>query len=776
MEPSEAPSLMLQAEKALPQPIHPRLISYCPTMDLVAVVSQEETLDVYRFNGQRAFGLKRKSFESKVDSICWKFNGQHIAIAWDDGSVDIVSSETGKTVKQVRREAASFAADDESTPRISSLAWGVNFIDVDAVKERTGSNSARSPSESPRDQDPFETTEEWDQKRQEITLDDFLERQPDLSKLGISPDLPDQIALTDVQDALPKLSVIPAPPANPFQMMSKAKSTDAFSTQQSVDAIFHSQHLRDSNAVDVLLIGCDNGAVSPTIYDSLEIGGMRNLLQYLQASFRTIISYFHNARDLPSRFMRNISETLSEKGEGDLVSNLYHLAVSGDCPPTIKEWLVDELAENGHKRWDQAASQGYTKILEMTHENVIPALDRTSIVVSMLRGLARYTGSSAIINVPPEELSNILDTIRCLRLLAHNVLVYAAEERRQFTAFSRWLRHEIDTQASDPSSQTAEEAADRDPGIDHSLLLAYIPGALTKSKLAPFLRRQQDIINPRPELLAYDRVKHSMNGHREDQPILEGSLCIWTLQEILQGQCRELFAQITAWQAANSSLSFGIVLEECKLSEARDMRMVFEQLENCSDISTYSAFVPENTRSEVRLHRIVHSDVFDGIDNAVRSMQAVTIQFQSCEIQDLKFVDDDAFMILLRKDDASYLLSFPYSALSTEQAPSTLHHSQNAADSHHAASSALPQGRPQSDDAREIWSLDIPEAWAPFVKHVFPASERFTPIKIDVNGRKDRRVVCVLGDDLKHYKIYDLDYDSGKEGEADTTVDTIMSG
>lgn len=77
MEPSEAPSLMLQAEKALPQPIHPRLISYCPTMDLVAVVSQEETLDVYRFNGQRAFGLKRKSFESKVDSICWKFNGKH---------------------------------------------------------------------------------------------------------------------------------------------------------------------------------------------------------------------------------------------------------------------------------------------------------------------------------------------------------------------------------------------------------------------------------------------------------------------------------------------------------------------------------------------------------------------------------------------------------------------------------------------------------------------------------------------------------------------------
>ncbi|KKY15854.1 putative anaphase-promoting complex component cut20 [Diplodia seriata] len=420
MEPPEAPSLMLQAEKALPQPVRPRLISYCPTMDLVAVITQEETLDVYRLNGQRAFGLKRKTLESKVDSMCWKFNGQHIAVAWDDGSVDIVSSETGKTVKQVRREAVGFAADDESPPRISSLAWGVNFIDVAAVKERTGVRTARLGHSSAKFDGVFDTTEEWDQKKEEVTLDDFLERQPDLAKLGLSPDLPDQIALIDVQDALPKLPLIPAPPANPFQMMAKAKATDAFSSQQSIDAIFHSQHMRDSNA--------------------------------------------------------------------------------------------------GHKRWDQAASQGYTKVLEITHENIIPALDRTSIV----------------------------------------------------------------------------------------------------------------------------------------------------------------------------------------------------ELEDSCDISTYLVLVPQEAKSEVRLHRIVHCDVFNSITNSVRSMQAVTVKFKGCEIVDIKFVDDSTFMALLRRDV--------------------------------------------------------------FVKHVFPSSERFTPVKIDINGRKDRRVVCVLGNDLKHYKVYDLDYDIEKEGEGDTTVDTIMSG
>jgi len=75
MVPSETPALLLQAEKVLPSIIRPHLIACCPTMDLVAVVTQEEQLDVYRFGGQRAFGLKRRSPGASIDTICWKFNG-----------------------------------------------------------------------------------------------------------------------------------------------------------------------------------------------------------------------------------------------------------------------------------------------------------------------------------------------------------------------------------------------------------------------------------------------------------------------------------------------------------------------------------------------------------------------------------------------------------------------------------------------------------------------------------------------------------------------------
>lgn len=73
---------------------------------------------------------------------------------------------------------------------------------------------------------------------------------------------------------------------------------------------------------------------------------LANLLRYVQECIRSVSSYWFHSQDLPARFMRNIDDTLEEKKEGTLVTNLFHLAVTGHCPATIKEWLVDELTES----------------------------------------------------------------------------------------------------------------------------------------------------------------------------------------------------------------------------------------------------------------------------------------------------------------------------------------------------------------------------------------------------------------------------------------------
>ena len=74
MENQSQPILLALCQKQLALAVREDVLATCPTMDLVAVASKDEQLDVYRFNGQRAFGLKRHG-DDKIDSFAWKFNG-----------------------------------------------------------------------------------------------------------------------------------------------------------------------------------------------------------------------------------------------------------------------------------------------------------------------------------------------------------------------------------------------------------------------------------------------------------------------------------------------------------------------------------------------------------------------------------------------------------------------------------------------------------------------------------------------------------------------------
>lgn len=848
-------------------------------MDLIAVVSDEENLDVYRLNGQRAFGMKKKSPNVLIDSICWKPNGQAIVIAWSDGLVDIISAETGKALQRNIPHPSKVPQGSHSeSNRIRCIGWGVSFIDVPAVKARTGVSpkNSKGPSNGLNGNAATTTTDSWDSFRDDTTLDDFLQRQPDLQTLDISPDLPDQLAMMDIENLLPKLPVIPLPPATPFARPVQT-DTSSFTSQAQIDVIFHSHHLKDHNAVDVLIRCMDDGTVNPTIYDSLGIINVKHpaqwsiqacrpllhashpyscshgllmemsirdagptltygkpaystpqkatpsndfttrlvlvpltlrfissagiylhliaskttqlqsLLQYVQQCLQRIRTYWTHSQDLPSKFMRNVEETLAEKNEGDLIQSLYHLAVTGDCPPTIKEWLANELTESGHKRWDHAATQGYAKIIELTHENLLPALDRCSIVISMLRGLARYHDSTWIFNISAQDFTAILDVIRRLQLLAHNVLIYAGDERRQFTVFSRWLRHEIDVQATDPTSASAEEAADRDPGIDYSLLLEYIQGPMSQSNLLCYLQRQADLPSQPldSKALSYEDTKRAIELSKQGAAFKQEALCLDVTNACLQDLCSKLFLQITTWQAASTSMNCGVVLEEGEVSEARDLRMVFEKLGDSDDITTYIAIVPKHNRNEIRLHRLVHADVFDDAAKSVHASEAVTLSLGNGEVTDVKFVDDSCLIALYRTQDASYILNFTYSTAAAPSLPSSLSSSSTTlpnlpycARTTSFASIQLPHGR--ADEARHVLDLSTPERLRSYVKHVFPARERFVPVRLEVNGRKDRRVVCVLGEDLRHYKVFDLDYQKNevvaRREESESESDIEMTG
>ncbi|KAH6121354.1 anaphase-promoting complex subunit 4 [Parastagonospora nodorum] len=812
--------LLQQSEKILLHPIHPHLFAYCPTMDLIALVTAEENLDVYRINGQLAFSLRRKSEDVCVDAVQWEFNGKSVAVAWSDGSVDLVSAESGKVVG---KDLVLPRLDGEDGgERVKAMGWALNFIDPEKVKRRTGEGK-----------DVFgqPTTEEWDAFGDDTSVEDFLQRQPDFQKLDVAPDLPDLLAMMDVEALLPKLPAIPAPPALPFMRVAQAEA-GGFGAQVDVDAVLHSSHLRDYNSVDLFVRCSERGGVHPSMYDSKETvdihlptawniestpllhtshpyscshsllmrtkspeskkehiayvpltlnfipaagiylhliasktSQLQNLLLYITTSLQRIRTFFKHATDLPSKFMLNISEPLEEKGLGDLVTNLFHIACTGNCPPLIKNWLVDELTEAGHKRWDNTVTTGLNAVLAIVHENLVPAIDRCSIIISRLRGLAEFHRDREWIFNTPADFTDLLESLKNLRLLAHTVMLYGAEEKRNFAHFSKWLRFCIDFEATEAESQSRVEMEARDPGVDIMLVLEYIQFGLVKSSLAPYLREAHG----KGEKVGYEDTKRAVEvlkdggGYREDAVCLENVL----------GQLREgvkgVLGQVGRWQEGNVRMDTGIVLEEASDEDTPlDMRMVAEP----STLSTYIALSPPSSNA-LHIHRIAKD---------IASHAISTLSFpRASSVLDAKFADDMHLLVLLQtpidgEERANLILSIPYtqaSAVTYTPVPDSV-----------LASTMLPQGARAPDTVRMNHDIttDMVEQ---YTRHVFEG--RFTPLRLVVNGRKGRRVVVVLGSDRKHYRVLDLDYrrtgkrvdeSSGSEddGEGEEDEDVDMGG
>ena len=145
---------------------------------------------------------------------------------------------------------------------------------------------------------------------------------------------------------------------------------------------------------------------------------------------------------------------------------------------------------------------GYENIGRLVHENLLPALQRFMVLVSRLRGLSRFQESITELGLGTEELDHMLDTVNCLQLLAHSVLISVGSERRQFPAFSVWLKQEIETQGT-TTSPPSDDSLEQDLMLDHALILEYIQGAMLQSRLGEFFAIQPDS-DERPDWISVD--------------------------------------------------------------------------------------------------------------------------------------------------------------------------------------------------------------------------------------------------------------------------------
>lgn len=194
----------------------------------------------------------------------------------------------------------------------------------------------------------------------------------------------------------------------------------------------------------------------------------------------------------------------------------------------------------------------------LAHENLLPALEKLNVLVSRLRGLSRFQLSNANLGLSTVEFDNVLDTVNCLQLMAHQILITSGSELRQFLAFSAWLRDAIDIQASDAS---VAESAEKDIDVDYASTLDYIQGAMTQSQLFSFFDLESRAEEENPWDLAaegrslFELYKQGLQNANTRDSSTRKLPTLNALMKHLDTQCNAIFNRIAEMQ--RRSVRFG---------------------------------------------------------------------------------------------------------------------------------------------------------------------------------------------------------------------------
>ncbi|MCJ1475454.1 hypothetical protein MMC13_004116 [Lambiella insularis] len=768
--------LNVLAEKVMHKAVKLDNIAYCPTMDLIALTTIDEQTHVYRLNGQRVFGISNKKPGCSVSQLRWKPNGQLLAIAYSDSTVSLISAQTGKPVHQVLHA-------DQSDRKICCLGWGQNYTDSESTRVRL------------------------DNLRVDTTSDDTLNSGSQNPNTDRPLDLPNDLAFLDVEEVLPRLSTLPASGGDDEVFSSRASMDAIFHSSrkgfdESADVLLigyddgtihlslydffeigtfntiqisphhvrskllsHSSHsLCFTHALLVTNSSISQDELYFVPFDlrlipetgrylallALKSTRLQNVLRYIKEVQVQIYREFNASQDLPRKFIRNCEEALQEKDQCDFVTAAYHLVLTGNCFPSMKEWLVEELGDRGHKRWDKAVATGYENVGRLVHEHLIPALQRFSVLLSRLRGLAKFQEHITYLGLSVEQLDHMFDTLNCLQLLAHSVLLSVSSESRQFAFFSRWLKQEIETQGTTAPLAAPDDSSDQDHNLDYVQILEFIQGAMLQSRLIEFLANQAESDHRPVSIPVEQNVSIYEEYKKEIRVCNEGGLPekrlpgMDTLIARLDNQCKSLFTGISGAQKRKIKFGDPIALRRGIISHS-DMRMVIEGgVEDKDECTVYIATLLDNNFSEVMVHRVVLR-VCNG-SSSTKTIECASLRLPTGKVKDVKFADDET-MILVYSEDASLsrLLYIPYRKgprplFKLESIPAT------------SEGSYLGYSTTKSN-LTELSNNTM----VPYIRYTFPAGPSWAPAKLEVNGRKGRRAACIIAEDLIHYRILDID-------------------
>lgn len=207
---------------------------------------------------------------------------------------------------------------------------------------------------------------------------------------------------------------------------------------------------------------------------------------------------------------------------------------------------------------------GLQTLRNLLHENMLPALERTTLILSRLSGIARFHDEDDQIGFSNTDIVRLVDTLTSLNLVCHKALLIVMEELDLFSVFSSWMRLAIDHASS---GNVSNEVVEKEALLDKAKVLRYIERYLVTSPLAIFLEKlpqetyenDQAYLQDRPRIL--DEVDQQLKHEEEGKPFKKSLTQMRFLVDLLAHKAEEVFKNIAEAEKRNVRFGQAVKLE-----------------------------------------------------------------------------------------------------------------------------------------------------------------------------------------------------------------------
>ncbi|WRT70155.1 uncharacterized protein IL334_007149 [Kwoniella shivajii] len=196
----------------------------------------------------------------------------------------------------------------------------------------------------------------------------------------------------------------------------------------------------------------------------------------------------------------------------DVHSDLFRFLMTGRSGVAVNEWLGSRLTGRTITKWDQTMDTSFRTIQNLINESISPALQRLILLLEEIRGWSRTPKYQTQLHLKEAEIGKAIDTVLGFAKLVERMRRDAEHEMAATAEFMKWLKYEIARAAShDPTSDDL-------PSPTHDLKLVWsfmINGFVHSSfhKHFPYL-----LVRPPKDFLPDD---HVLYPRQSVKPLLE---------------------------------------------------------------------------------------------------------------------------------------------------------------------------------------------------------------------------------------------------------------